>query len=161
MSTHFAEVLACESARLSGVTDGEMLADWRRAVVEELMTPHSPYVLALRQTGHVRDQADFLDRWRDLIAEAVERVLRSGAMGETPRSYARAPKVDVDAHNTAVLILAALRGGTTLSQLARDPRPLDAALDLALVPFMATGDTASQGREQPARQVTWSHGDDR
>jgi transcriptional regulator LmrA/YxaF-like protein len=129
MRTHFAEVLARESARLSEVTDGTTLAHWRRGVVEELMKPQSPYALALRQTSDVCDQADFFDRWRELIAETVERLPRSGA-----------PKHAPDADRTAVLILAALRGGSTLSQLARDPGPLDAALDLALVPFMTRGD---------------------
>lgn len=38
MRTHFAEVLARESACLAGVTDGAKLAGWRRRVVEERMT---------------------------------------------------------------------------------------------------------------------------
>jgi hypothetical protein len=46
LRTYFAEVLARESACLAGVADGAMLASWRRGVVEELMTPQSPYVLA-------------------------------------------------------------------------------------------------------------------
>jgi hypothetical protein len=117
-----------------------MLASWRRGIVEELMTPQSPYVLALRRTDDICGQAEFLHRWRELIVKMVERLLRSGTSGATPCPSARAPKVDVDAHNAAVLILAALRGGSALSQLARDPRPLDAALDLALVPFAAISD---------------------
>lgn len=129
MRTYFAEVLARESACLSGVTDGAMLAGWRRCIVGELMTPQSPYALALRQTGDVCDRADFLDRWRELIAETVERLQRSRAL---------CPTADVDAQKTAVLILAALHGGSTLSQLTQDPRPLNAALDLALAPFAAT-----------------------
>lgn len=150
MKTHFAEVLARESACLSAVTDGAMLACWRRAVVQELMTSRSPYVLALRPTGDLCEQAEFLDRWRELIAEMVERLPRS------------TPEAAVDAHQTAVLILAALRGGGTLAQLARDPRPLDAALDLALMPFAALGEydgLAKTGTR--SRQVPWTHGDDR
>jgi hypothetical protein len=50
----------------------------------------------------------------------------------SPRTSAEARDADVDAHETAVLILAALHGGGTLSQVAQDPRPLNAALDLAL-----------------------------
>jgi len=138
MRTYFVEVLARERACLAGVTDGAMLAGWRRGVVEELMTPQSPYVLALRQTGDVRDRADFLDRWRELIAETVDRLLQSGARGDTLCSSARGPKADVDAQKTAVLILAALCGGSTLSQVARDPRPLNAALDLALMYFVGS-----------------------
>jgi len=142
MRTYFAEVLGRERARLAGVTDRAMLASWRRSIVEELMTPHSPYVLALRHAGDVRDRADFIDRWRELIAEAVDRLLQSGAAGDTLCSPAHGPKAHVDAEKTAVLILAALHGGSTLSQLAKDPRPLNAALDLALVSFVAAEDNS-------------------
>ena len=50
-----------------------------------------------------------------------------------------------------MLILAALHGGSTLSQLAQDPRPLNAALDIALVPFAATEDNSPRkdGNEWP------------
>lgn len=140
MSTYFAEVLVCERVRLAEVTDGAMLVNWGRGVVEELMTPQSPYVFALRQTGDVRDRADFLDRWSELIAETVDRLLRSGATADTACSSAQGPKANVDAQKTAVLILAALYGGSTLSQLARDPRPLNAALDLALLSFATAED---------------------
>lgn len=150
MRTHFAEVLARESAFLAGVTDAAMLANWRCRVVEELMTPLSPYVLALQQTGDVPDRVDFLDQWRELIAETVDRLLRSGATGVILWPSARAPRADV-AQKTAVLILAALHGGSTLSQIAQDPRPLNAALDLALVPFAAIehNSPARTGNELP------------
>jgi hypothetical protein len=150
MRTDFAEVLARESAYLAGVADRAMLAGWRRRVVEELMTPQSPYVLALRQTGDVPDRADFLDRWRWLIAEMVDRLLQS-VKGNTPCSSAQAPRNDVDAQKTAVLILAALHGGSILSRVAKDPGPLDAALDFALLPFAATEDSspARTGNEWP------------
>jgi hypothetical protein len=139
MRTHIAEVLARESACLAGVTDGAKLASWRRRVIKELMTPRSPYVMALRQTGDASDRADFLDRWCELIAEALERLLQSGATGD-----AHCPSGQtVDAQKTAVLILAALLGGSTLSTIAQDPRPLNAALDLALARFAATEDSSS------------------
>jgi hypothetical protein len=65
MRTHFAEVLARESTCLAGVTDGAKLAGWRRRVVEELMTPRSPYALALRQIGmSLRTVATKTRRWR-------------------------------------------------------------------------------------------------
>ena len=135
MRTHFAEVLARESAGLAGVTDGAMLASWRRRIVEELMTPRSPYVLALQHTDDVPERADFLDQWRELIAETVDRLLQPRPTEDTRRPSAPAPRADIDAQKTAVLILAALHGGSTLSQIAQDPRPLNAALDLALAPF--------------------------
>ncbi|MFI7610322.1 hypothetical protein ACIBP6_03690 [Nonomuraea terrae] len=140
MRTCFAEVLARESASLAEVTDGVMLANWRRRVVKELMTPRSPYALALRQSGDVPERADLLDRWRELIAETLERLLKSGAAGNALCSSAQTPRADIDAQKAAVLILAALHGGSTLSQIARDPWPLNAALDFALAPFAATED---------------------
>jgi len=151
MRTHFAEVLARESACLAGVTNAATLASWRCRVVEELMTPRSPYVLAFQQTGDVPDRADFLDQWRELIAETVDRLLRSGTTGDILWPSARAPRADVDAQKSAVLILAALHGGNTLSQIAQDPRPLNAALDLALVPFAAIehNTPARTGNELP------------
>jgi hypothetical protein len=146
MRSHFTEVLARESACLAGVADRAMLGRWRRGVVEELMTPESPYALALRQTDDLRDRADFVDRWCELIAETVDRVLQSGAEDKTRCSTVQAPKVNVDAQKTAELILAALHGGSVLSRLARGPRPLDAALDLALVSLVAgTEDNSLSG----------------
>jgi hypothetical protein len=142
MSTHFAEVLARERACLAGVTDRAQLANWRRRVVEELMTPRSPYVSALRQTGDLLDRADFLGRWRRLIAEMVDRLLQSESALDTDcpgaSSSARSGTGGVDAQETAVLILAALHGGSTLSQVAQSPWPLNAALDLALAPLGAS-----------------------
>jgi hypothetical protein len=140
MRTPYAEVLASENASLSGITDRAMLAGWRHRIVEELMTPRSPYVLALQQTDDACERADFLDQWRELIAKTVARLLRCGSTVDAPWHPARAPSADVDAQRTAVLILAALHGGSTLSQLSRDRRPLNAALDLALAPFAATED---------------------
>jgi hypothetical protein len=135
MRAYFAEVLGRETACLATVTDAAALAVWRRRLVEELMTPQSPYVKALKQTGDVRDRARFLDRWRELIAETVDRVLQSGATGDAFSSSGRGLQANVDAQKTAVLILAALHGGSILSQVAQDPEPLNAALDLALAPF--------------------------
>lgn len=140
MKTYFAEVLARERSSLLRVNDRTMLASWRHSIVEQLMTPESPYALALRQTGDVRDQADFLDRWRELIAETVTRLKTCSTQGDADCPSAQRPEADIDADKTAVLILAALHGGSTLSQLAQDPRPLNAALDLALVSFAAAED---------------------
>lgn len=142
MRAYFAEVLARERACLAEVTDRAMLAGWRRSVVEELLTPESSYVLALRDTGNVRDRAEFLNRWRELIAETVDRLLQSGAIGDTLCSLPHGPKAQADAEKIAVLILAALHGGSTLTRLAQDPRPLNAALDLALLSFVPTEDNS-------------------
>ncbi|GAA1647460.1 hypothetical protein GCM10009733_050710 [Nonomuraea maheshkhaliensis] len=149
MTTHFAEVLARESASLSGVTDRAKLARWRRRVVKELMTPQSPYVLALRRSGDLPERADLLDRWCALIAETLDRLLRSGAAGDSLCPSAQTSRANIDVQKTAVLILAALHGGSTLSQIARDPWPLNAALDIALAPFSGAedGSPARTGNE--------------
>jgi len=143
MRTHFAEVLALEEASLADVTHVAGLARWRRRVVRELMDPRSPYVLALRQTGELRERADFLARWRSLIAEMVDRLLHSKATEQTASAAAcppaRSRHADDAAQETAVLILAALHGGSTLSQVVRDPWPLNAALDLALARLAPPG----------------------
>lgn len=130
MRNYFAEVLARESASLAGVTDGAKLVSWRRRVVRELMTPHSPYALALRQTNDLPDRSDFLGRWGGLITETVDRVLQSCSYSGQSR------RGQVDSQQTAVLILAALHGGSALSRVNRDPRALNAALDLALAPLV-------------------------
>ena len=145
METHFAEVLAREGARLAQVTDAATLTGWRHRVVEELMTPNSPYALALRPAGEVAERADFLCRWRGLIEDAVDRLLRADteAGATCPALSATGHGVDSAPHKTAVLILAALHGGNTLSQLAQDPWPLNAALDIALAPFAASEDATS------------------
>ena len=137
MNAYFAEVLARETETLAAATDAEKLIGWRDQVVIELMNPVSPYALAMRQTGDLKARARFLESWRALIADTIGKVLKSdpvrGRSLATPRGSAGS-----DPHKTAVLILAALHGGTTLSQVAQDPWPLNAALDIALAPLTRT-----------------------
>lgn len=153
MTTHFTEVLARESACLAGVSDGPKLAAWRHRMVRELMTPGSPYVLAMRQTGDAPERDAFLCRWRGLIAEAVDRLRRADAIEGANGPVARARRIDIDPQKTAVLILAALHGGSTLSHVAQDPWPLNAALDMALAAFSTpeNAHSADAGTEQPDR----------
>lgn len=154
MRTDFAEVLARESACLGVVTNGAMLASWKRRVVEELMTPRSPYALALHQVGDAHDRADFLDQWRELIANTVHRLLKTGATQRDPEGTAVASRANMDAQKMAVLILAALHGGNRLSQVARDPRPLHDALDLALVTLVSAGNgSPERGTSCPVTSI--------
>ncbi|WP_307610288.1 hypothetical protein [Pseudarthrobacter sp. W1I19] len=118
------------------VTDSETLNSWRKDLVEELMNPQSSYTLVLRERRGGRDRVDFLDGWCELIAETLDRLLQSGARGSIPCSPEAGTNARADTRKTALLILAALHGGGTLSQLAEDPRPLNAALDLAFVPLL-------------------------
>ena len=134
MQAHFARVLAHESVSLAAVTDASTLAEWRYRVVKEVMTPRSPYAIALRQPGDVHGRAEFLARWRDLIADAIGRLLRPREPASAGCCPGRGDEA-ADPQKTAVLILAALHGGCTLSHVAQDHWPLDAALDIALAPF--------------------------
>lgn len=149
MTTHFAEVLARESACLAEVTDGTQLDRWRHRIVGEIMTPRSPYSLALRQTGDLPERADFLARWRRLIADTVDRLLQSRDTASSSRRSRPPRREDVDPEKTAILILAALHGGSSLSQVAQDPWPLNAALDIALAPFAS--ENSSRGDTTPRR----------
>jgi hypothetical protein len=149
MTTYFMEVLARETMSLAAVTDAASLGQWRSALVDELTTAQSPYAKVLRQEGELRDRAAFLDQWRDLIAAAVDRVVKSDP----------AARADADVQKTAMLILAALHGGSVLSRVAKDRRPLNAALDLALVPLPTPVDDALPGRDETVLSVPWT-GDD-
>jgi hypothetical protein len=135
MRPQFEDVLALESAHLTGVADGAELHEWREHIVDELMTPSSPYVQALQLSGEVSDKAAFIRRWRELIEEALERVRTSGTGTGANHRATQPARTDVDPRKIAVLILAAVHGGSTLSQIAGDPWPLNAALDIALAPY--------------------------
>lgn len=133
----FTEVLARENVRLAEICDGNALERWRAQLVAEVLDPDSPYMSALGETDDEQARAEFLAEWREFIARMVERVLRSRTSNSETDAPGHGPTSDVDAEKIAVLILAALHGGAILSQLARDPQPLNAALDLALVPMTA------------------------
>jgi hypothetical protein len=159
MRTHFAEVLARESAYLAGVADRAMPAGWRRRVVEELLTPKSPYVLALRQTVDAPDRADFLDRWRRLIAETVGRLLQP-VKGNTLCSSAQTPRADGDAQKTANSCGASWRQHPEPGC----PRPWATRCRARLRALAFCGDRGQQPRkdgERVARLVIWTRDDDR
>lgn len=136
MRRHFAEVLAREGARLAEVSDRATLADWRAEVVKEILTPRSSYALALRQASDAPERDDFLEQWRALITGAVARVMGAGRARSADGSTSCATECEVDPQKTAVLILAAIHGGNTLSLVAQDPSPLNAALDIAIAPIL-------------------------
>lgn len=140
MTPGFTEVLARETSALAAVGDAAGFAQWRRRLVGEVLAPGSPYALVLRTDGAEHERAVFLDRWSDLLTAAVARVL------------AAAPtRGQVNPRELAMLILAAVHGGSILSRVARDPGPLQAALDLAFLPLEQTerDPLASDGRAGP------------
>jgi hypothetical protein len=157
VTTYFADVLASENLSLSNVNTPAHVTLWRERVVGELMNPHSPYSQVVRLTTATPERAHFLELWRSLLAETVERVLGRcpqvdpvpGASGDVAvaGSEDAGPQV-VDPDRTAVLILAALHGGTTLSRVGDDPRAsINTALDLALATL--NGDHDDSGAEIP------------
>jgi hypothetical protein len=140
MKSQFAQVLANENEWLTAVSDRTQLAEWRDRVVKEVMTPGSPYALALRTSRDVQERAEFLSRWRELIAGAIGRIFSQEQARPRSTTPTGEPAHDTDGgpgepQKIAVLILAALHGGCTLSHVTQDQWPLDAALDIALAPF--------------------------
>lgn len=149
MKSQFAQVLANETQLLTVVTDRAQLTEWRVRVVKEVMTPGSPYAVALRNTRDAKERAQFLTSWGELIADAIGRIMahhdpgpRSSTPSATPTGNAAShgATAGFDPQKIAVLILAALHGGCTLSHVAQDQWPLDAALDIALAPFANSGE---------------------
>ncbi len=136
--TCFAEVLAHERAFLSTAHDTVALRAWRSHLVAEATDPQSAYASALRQVGDSGSAArsGFLENWRYLIARALERVLGQQVCDGGIRAQHSPTTGRIDADRTAVLVLAALHGGVVLNRLSLEVRPVDAALDLALAPFL-------------------------
>lgn len=130
MKASFADVLAQEVSVLAAVTDTAGLARWRCRLVEQVTTPQSPYATVVQQVGDPGERAAFLDRWRDLIASALGRLHAADALA----------CAEIDVHQAAVSILAALYGGAILSRVAKDVRPLRVSLDLSLAPLLPGDD---------------------
>lgn len=131
-------MLAREDALLSTAHDAGALKTWRTHLVAEVTDPRSPYASALRQVCDSASctRSGFLEHWTDLIAKALERVLSQHVCDERSSAKRRPARRRIDADRTAVLVLAAVHGGAVLSRLSRDGGPIDAALDLALAPFL-------------------------
>jgi hypothetical protein len=143
MKAAFAEVLAEETTALAAVADTGSLDRWRRTLVDRATSPSPAYAKVLRPEGDPRDRAVFLDRWRDLIAEALARVVAADAEGSA----------QIDTRQMAVSILAALHGGTILSRLAKDAGPLEVSVGLALAPLLSFTDPATSQVEKTGPSV--------
>lgn len=133
MTELFAEVLAQETATLARVTDAAGLDRWRRRLIAQVRNPQSAYAEVLRSVSDTPGRAMFLDRWRDLIAATLARLLDAGTVAST----------EIDNHQMAVSILAALHGGAVLSRISGDPTPLNVTVELALAPMVSTCDAGS------------------
>lgn len=65
--------------------------------------------------------SDSFMQWRELLAAGVDRLRAGGDVHDA-----------TDSRRVAAAILSAIQGGLLLSQVERDPWPLEAALDRAL-----------------------------
>ena len=133
MKAAFAQVLAEETSALATVTDAGGLGRWRERLVERVTSANSDHcATVLRSGGDAEERTAFLERWRDLIAATVARIVNSD-----PSICA-----EIDARQTAISVLAALYGGAILSRVAKDAGPLDVSISLALAPLSAQMETA-------------------
>lgn len=115
--------------RAAGVGD---LYRWRDRLATELVRPESPYARAVvppsstaRRPHDAARYAAFLDRWSTLVAEAIRRLQRGGALASRQ-----------SAEDLATAILAAIHGGVLLARVTDDARALCNALRL---PFNQLG----------------------
>jgi TetR/AcrR family transcriptional repressor of nem operon len=125
-----ARVLAREGAQLSRLNSFNGLVRWRNALVRRNAAQNGAYGCVLgSMAAEVSDHDDearetlsaTFQRWQQLLADGLRRMQDSGKL-----------RSDADADALATGIIAALQGGYLLAQTARDVRPMEVALDMAL-----------------------------
>jgi TetR/AcrR family transcriptional repressor of nem operon len=125
-----ARVLAREEAQLSRLNSFNGLLRWRNALVQRNAAQNGAYGCALgSMAAEVSDDDDAarktlsatFQRWEQLLADGLRRMQDGGKLD---------PDADADALATG--LIAALQGGYLLAQTARDVRPMEVALDMAL-----------------------------
>ena len=106
------------------------LVRWRNALVQRNAAQNGAYGCVLgSMAGEVSDHDDearetlsaTFQRWEQLLADGLRRMQDSGRL-----------RRDADADALATGLIAALQGGYLLAQTARDVRPMEIALDMAL-----------------------------
>jgi TetR/AcrR family transcriptional repressor of nem operon len=125
-----ARVLAREEAHLSRLNSFNGLVRWRNALVQRNAAQNGAYGCALGSMAtEVSDHDDearetlaaTFQRWEQLLADGLRRMQDSGRL-----------RPDADADALATGLIAALQGGYLLAQSARNARPMELALDMAL-----------------------------
>ena len=125
-----ARVFAREEAQLSRLNSFNGLVRWRNSLVRRNAAQNGAYGCALGSMAtEVSDHDDgaretlsaTFQRWEQLLADGLRRMQDSGKL-----------RPDVDADTLATGLIAALQGGYLLAQTARDVRPMETALDMAL-----------------------------
>jgi TetR/AcrR family transcriptional regulator, transcriptional repressor for nem operon len=123
-------VLEREEQYLRRVDSFSGLDRWRRAVLQRVTARRGALgceLGALATELSDQDEAARIDleahltSWISLLAAALERMKTNGTLTE-----------DADPPSLAMGIMAALQGGYVLAQAARDPRPMQVALELAM-----------------------------
>ncbi|MCV7037646.1 TetR family transcriptional regulator [Mycolicibacterium moriokaense] len=124
------EVLSWQRLRLEKVDSFRGLRQWRDAVVQRCALRRGLWGCELGSLAAELSDSDDKARtslsehfteWRTLLEAALNRMRDIGAL-----------RVDADTRALATGLLAAVEGGYLLSQTGRDPRLMQAALDMAI-----------------------------
>lgn len=124
------EVLSWQRLRLEKVDSFRGLYQWRDAMVQRCALRRGLWGCELGSLAAELSDSDDKARaslsehfteWRALLGAALERMRDGGAL-----------RSDADTRTLATGLLAAVEGGYLLSQTGRDPRLMQAALDMAI-----------------------------
>jgi AcrR family transcriptional regulator len=124
------EVLSWQRLRLEKVDSFRGLRQWRDAMVQRCALRRGLWGCELGSLAAELSDTDDKARaslsthfteWQALLAAALERMRDGGAL-----------RADTDIRALATGLLAAVEGGYLLSQTRRDPRLMQAALDMAI-----------------------------
>jgi AcrR family transcriptional regulator len=138
------EILSWQRLRLEKVDSFRGLYQWRDAMVQRCALRRGLWGCELgslaAELSDTDDKAraslsEYFAEWRGLLAAALERMREAGAL-----------RTDADVKALATGLLAAVEGGYLLSQTGRDPRLMQAALNMAIghVASFATVEAAVQ-----------------
>ena len=124
------QILTRETKRLGTLSDFDGLTRWRDALIEVNSLRHGAYGCALGSMANELADTDERARtslaalfrdWESLLAAGLRRMQANGTL-----------KPDASPDDLAIGLMAALQGGYLLASTARDVRPMEIALDLAL-----------------------------
>jgi TetR/AcrR family transcriptional regulator, transcriptional repressor for nem operon len=124
------DVLSWQRLRLEKVDSFRGLYQWRDAMVQRCALRRGLWGCELGSLAAELSDTDdkaraslsaYFAEWRGLLAAALARMRDTGVL-----------RADIDARALATGLLAAVEGGYLLSQTARDPRLMQAALDMAI-----------------------------
>ncbi len=124
------QILSRETDRLGQLSDFAGLTRWRDALIEVNSLQHGAYGCALGSMANELADTDeqartslagLFQSWEALLAAGLRRMQDAGKLRQ-----------DANPDDLAVGLMAALQGGYLLASTARDVRPMEIGLDLAL-----------------------------